>query len=217
MKENITEIYNFLSNEECDFLIQRAQRDLKEMSVLGAGEKPHSDYRVAQGTWIPDGEDCAKDFRKKISEVTNLPAENMESLHIVKYDVGGEYKVHQDFFHPNTDYYDVEVAKGGQRIISVLIYLNDDFKGGETDFPKWGRTIKPEKNKLVIWKNVKDNGELEYDSLHAGLPVIEGTKYIGIIWIRKDIFTNSPVAPKLNPEPEPSIRLDKPSLYEAEL
>jgi prolyl 4-hydroxylase len=186
MKDNITEIKNFLNTEESDIIINRAELDLKKISVLGS--KAHSDYRIAQGTWIPNNEEIAQKIRNQISEITNIPTDNMEQLHIVKYDIGGEYKVHQDFFHPNTDYFDNEISKGGQRKLSALIYLNDNFKGGETDFPKWAKRILPEKNKLVIWKNLKDNGDLEYDSLHAGLPVIEGIKYIAIIWIRQNKF-----------------------------
>ena len=186
MKENITEIKEFLTTEESNFIINRAETDLKIMSVLG--KQAHSDYRIAQGTWIPNHEEVTQKIRNKISEITGMPIDNMEQLHIVKYEVGGEYKIHQDFFHPNTDYYDNEMSKGGQRTLSALIYLNDDFEGGATDFPTWKKTITPEKNKLVIWKNVKDNGELEYDSLHSGLPVTKGVKYIGIIWIIQDKF-----------------------------
>jgi prolyl 4-hydroxylase len=182
----IKEIENFITNEDSEYLIDIADKNLKKMTVLGS--KPDNNYRVADGTWLSDSDEKCKNLRKRISEITNFPVENMEQTHIVKYNVGGEYKVHHDFFHENTDYYQTQVAKGGQRSLSALIYLNDDFEGGETDFPKLKKTIKPKKNKLVIWKNLKDNGELNHDSLHAGLPVTKGTKYICIIWIREKSF-----------------------------
>jgi prolyl 4-hydroxylase len=110
----------------------------------------------------------------------------MEQLHFVHYAVGGEYKVHHDFFHPGTDYYKDSIGRWGQRKKTALIYLNDNFKGGETEFPEVKRTIIPKKNKLVIWDNLKENGELDYASLHAGLPVIEGIKQIVVLWIREN-------------------------------
>lgn len=185
MEENITEIKEFLTNEEVDLIIKRGETSFKTVTTL---DKSHSDYRIAKGTWLSNHEEISQKVRNKISNITKISIDNMENLHIVKYETGGEYKIHCDFFEPNSNYYNNEIAKGGQRTLSALIYLNDDFEGGATHFPRWQKTIIPERNKLVIWKNIKDNGELEYDSLHAGLPVTKGIKYIAIIWIRKNKF-----------------------------
>lgn len=189
--DKIQEIENFITDQESEYLINASEQYLYKMTVLGS--KPQNDYRIADGAWLNDSDPTVKSLREKISKLVNIPAENMEGTHIVKYNVGGQYKVHHDFFHLNTDYYDREIVKGGQRVLTALIYLNDNFEGGETDFPKIQRVIKPKKNKLVVWKNLKDNGELDFDSLHAGLPVIEGTKYICIIWIREQRFGSNRV------------------------
>jgi prolyl 4-hydroxylase len=182
----IQEIENFISDEDSDKLIQISEEKLYKMGVLG--NRPNNNYRVADGAWLNDSDEVVKNLRKKIADIVKLPTNHMEGTHIVRYKEGGEYKVHHDFFHLNTDYHDSQVARGGQRILTALIYLNDNFKGGETEFPKLETVVQPKKNKLVIWKNLKDNGELDYDSLHAGLPVIEGTKYICVIWIREKPF-----------------------------
>jgi prolyl 4-hydroxylase len=123
-----------------------------------------------------------------ISSMINIPIENMEGTHVVKYQIGGEYKGHHDFFHPGEGYYENEIKRGGQRTKTALVYLNDDFTGGETEFPNISRMIKPLKGKLVIWDNMNDAGQLNYDSFHAGLPVISGVKYIAVIWIREGRF-----------------------------
>ena len=112
----------------------------------------------------------------------------MESIHVVKYSVGEEYKDHHDFFHPGEEYYEDEVNRGGQRLKTALVYLNDDFEGGETNFPNLNIKVDPKKGKLVLWDNIKDDGSLDYDSLHAGLPVKSGYKYIAVIWIRENEF-----------------------------
>jgi len=180
----IHNIENFITDEEGSKILEKAGKDLVKLTVLGrnAGDN----HRTAQGTWLDNNETVA--LREKISKIINVPVENFEYLHVVKYEIGGEYKTHHDFFHPNTDYFEDEIKRGGQRTHSALIYLNEDFEGGETDFPKIPYRAIPKKNKLIIWKNVDENNKVEYNSLHAGLPVTKGTKYIGIFWVREGKF-----------------------------
>jgi prolyl 4-hydroxylase len=138
--------------------------------------------------WLREKSDLSDKIKKLVVEKTNLPLENQEAIHIVKYEIGGQYKLHHDFFHPNTDYYESCIKQGGQRAYSCLIYLNDNFTGGETDFPKVNKTVIPELGKLIVWDNLKEDGSLDYDSFHAGLPVIEGQKWICIVWVRENKF-----------------------------
>ena len=78
-----------------------------------------------------------------------------------------------------------EHLDGASRQKTALIYLNVGFKGGETTFPKLNKIIKPEIGKLIVWDNIDDKGNEDSNSLHAGLPVEFGTKYIAVIWIKK--------------------------------
>lgn len=182
----VLEIENFLSDEVCDKLIELSTERMNIAETLG---DEISGYRTAHSCWLEDYDDQSViNFRKQISETTNLPTSNMELTHIVSYDIGGEYKEHHDFFHPTEGYFEEEVSRGGQRTKTALVYLNDDFSGGETNFPNLGIKVKPKKGKLVLWDNLDENGEIDYDSIHAGLPVIEGRKYIAVIWIREKTF-----------------------------
>lgn len=122
-----------------------------------------------------------------IADVTGLPRENQELIHILRYNIGEEYKPHEDFFHPGTDYFSEQIKRGGQRIYSVIIYLNEVEKGGETYFPRVNISVKPETGKVLIWKNVIGN-LLNFNSKHAGLPVIAGEKWIAIKWVRELAF-----------------------------
>jgi len=124
----------------------------------------------------------------RLAKLLNESTEKMELPNFIRYQVGGQYKLHHDFFHPNTDYYEECVRRGGQRKKTALIYLNENFKGGETDFPKLNTRVTPKTGKLVVWDNLDDQGNPLKDSLHAGLPVTEGTKYIVVIWIRERSF-----------------------------
>ena len=183
----IHSIENFISNEENEQVLADANKDFRKMKVLG--KDAPTDYRIAQGTWLFENvSSIAKTLKQRIADLLQVSPKNFEELHIVKYDVGGEYKTHHDFFHANTDYYEEAMKKGGQRMYSALFYLNDDFEGGETDFPNINYKAIPKKNKLIVWRNVNENNEVEYDSLHAGLPVTKGTKYIGIFWVREGSF-----------------------------
>lgn len=181
----IIEYKNTLNIDECSELIEISKPTMLDATTLGEKIK---NYRTAQNTWISDETDLTLKIKKIICEKTGLPIENQERIHIVKYNIGGEYKEHQDFFHLNTNYYEAQMTRGGQRIHSCLFYLNDDFEGGETYFPKIKYTIKPEIGKLVVWDNLNTDGSLNFDSLHAGLPVISNQKWICIVWVREQKF-----------------------------
>ena len=185
---NVQEIDNFLTNSESDLIINIALPMLEKQAVLG--KDAPNDYRVAEGTWLYSSEHkIILYIKNKLSKLIKIPIENMEDMNFVKYNVGGQYKVHHDFFHPNTDYYNESIGSSGQRIFTALIYLNEGFKGGQTEFPKINLKVEPRKNKLVIWRNVALDGSTIDESLHAGLPVEEGVKYIGVIWIREKKFS----------------------------
>lgn len=181
----IQEFKNVLSVDNCNELIQMSKDKLFSTTVFGEQIK---DYRTAEGMWVTEKTELTDKIKNIVSEKTNLPIGNQEPIHIVKYIIGGEYKVHHDFFHPGTDYFQSYIQEGGQRIYSCLFYLNDDFIGGETDFPKMNYIVKPELGKLVIWKNLNEDLSVNYNSLHAGLPIIDGEKWICIIWIRENNF-----------------------------
>ena len=127
-------------------------------------------------------------IREVIAKVTKVPIENQEAMSIIRYNVGGEFKAHHDCFSPAADYYKTVIAQGGQRIKTCLIYLNEDFEGGETDFPNIPYKVKPKTGKLAMFNSIDDNGGIIPQSLHAGLPVTKGVKYLATIWIRERPF-----------------------------
>ena len=137
----LEEFKNFLSQELCNSLIELSLDDLGDTETLG---EQIDDYRLAQGTFLDNNEGVASIISQKVSELLSLPTENFENLHVVKYEVGGEYKTHHDFFHETENYYGEQIDRGGQRTFTTLIYLNDTFLGGETDFPLLSKKIKPE-------------------------------------------------------------------------
>ena len=182
-----------LTVNECEQLINEYSTELRKLDTLGT---PIDNYRTADGTWIYKDTELSLKIQNIIANDSGLPIENQEKIHIVKYEIGGEYKPHHDFFHPNTDYYENTMGTAGQRTHSYLFYLNDNFTGGETEFPHKKIKITPKTGRLLIWRNLKENGELDYDSFHAGLPVESDTKYIAIVWVRENSFLKNTILPK---------------------
>jgi len=162
----IVEYSNFLTTEECQSLISFGESsNLKN----GFTEDKRNGYRKAKTSWL-DENDLVNKIKSEVSKLTRVDLDKQERLHFVRYVQGGEYKEHTD---------------GGFRQKTAMIYLNSGFKGGETIFPKLDRMIKPEIGKLVVWNNIDELGNEDPNSLHAGLPVEFGTKYIAVIWIKK--------------------------------
>jgi prolyl 4-hydroxylase len=181
----VLEYNNAITNDDCQILIDAAQMHLIKAKTLGANI---DGYRIAESTWLSSNRESSKRILNIVSELTKLPVSNMESIQIVKYGIGGQYKLHHDFFHESESYAEDILKNGGNRVKTALIYLNDDFEGGATEFPNLNHTVIPAKGKMVIWDNITINDELDYDSIHTGLPVTSGTKYIAVIFIRKEKF-----------------------------
>jgi prolyl 4-hydroxylase len=181
----VLEYNNAITNEDCQILIDAAQLHLAKAETLG---EPIDGYRVAESTWLNPNRESSQRISNIISELTSLPVDSMECIQIVKYKVGGEYKPHHDFFYESESYSEEILKNGGNRIKTALIYLNDNFEGGATEFPKLNYTVTPAKGKMVVWDNVTVDGDLDEDSLHAGLPVTAGIKYIAVVFIRKEKF-----------------------------
>ncbi len=176
-----------LSEEDCAAIITSAEEKLAPSGLLGTQRE---DYRTSSGAWLgaDDVPEVQQKLRQLVIDITGLPAENQENIQVLRYEPGQEYRQHQDFWHPGTDYYDAQMARGGQRAWSVLVYLNDVPEGGGTRFPNLGIDVLPKTGKVLAWQNTID-GELNYDSMHAGLPVIAGTKWVAVTWVREQPFT----------------------------
>ena len=100
----------------------------------------------------------------------NWPVENGEGLQILNYKVGGEYKPHFDYFPPGDPGSAVHLAKGGQRVSTMVIYLNDVEEAGETTFPDVGLSVTPKKGAAVYFEYCNSQNQVDPLTLHAGAP-----------------------------------------------
>lgn len=180
--------YPYLINKKfCDTIIDIASTRLETAQTVG---EQIEGYRTAEYCWLGDLVDTIPELewiQDFVSKATELPIENQEDIHIVKYNVGGEYKEHHDWFDEDDVEQRTEIGSSGNRTHSFLIYLNNDFEGGETEFNKLSKIIEPELGKGLMWTNKIDGVCLD-ESLHTGLPVTKGEKWILIIWVREKKF-----------------------------
>jgi prolyl 4-hydroxylase len=99
--------------------------------------------------------------------------------------VGQEFKLHTDYFEPGGPDWESNTHIGGQRTWTLMVYLNQPDEGGATRFKRIGKVIQPETGKLLAWHNLDADGRPNYETLHAGLKVYRGTKYIITKWYRE--------------------------------
>jgi prolyl 4-hydroxylase len=123
-----------------------------------------------------------------ISRVSGMPVLNGEFLQILRYRQGEEFRPHVDYFNESGAGAYQSLADGGQRTQTVLMYLNDDYSGGSTCFPKLKLDIKGRRGDLLHFHNLGADGLGHRDSLHAGMPVLAGEKWLLSQWIRSESY-----------------------------
>jgi prolyl 4-hydroxylase len=125
---------------------------------------------------------------KRVSNTTGIPEENGESIQLLHYTTGAEYKPHHDFFDPNTIAGKEYLKTGGQRFATFIMYLNTPDQGGETVFPILNIKIKARKGDALLFYNCDPNANVDKLTLHGGSPVIAGEKWIATRWLRLGKF-----------------------------
>lgn len=196
-KPVIAVLDDLLSAAECDELIGLSVVKIKRSTVVDplTGEHKVIDDRDSFGTFFSINEnDLIARLDRRIAEVMCWPVENGEGLQILNYKVGGEYKPHFDYFPPQDAGSRRHLANGGQRVSTMVIYLNDVEEGGETTFPSLNLSILPRKGSAVYFEYCDSRGQVDPLTLHAGAPVVAGEKWIATKWMRQSRYGN-PAAP----------------------
>jgi prolyl 4-hydroxylase len=122
--------------------------------------------------------------RARIARAAGLGFDALEPTEVLHYSAGERYKPHFDFFHPSLPNYAEEMRVKGQRIKTCLVYLNDGYEGGETEFPRLGIKFRGKPGEALIFNNVLADGAGDPDTLHAGLPPTSGEKWLLSQWMR---------------------------------
>ena len=174
---------DFLDPETCAALIARIDERRRPSQIA-------DDIGVAN---FRTSETCDLDWRDprvgavdgKIAALLGLPLDASEPLQGQRYAPGEEFRPHTDTFEPGRFDYFVHTAQRGQRTWTAMIYLNLPEEGGATRFKAIGQTVQPERGKLLAWNNLLPDGGPNPATLHQGMKVRRGTKYILTKWFRE--------------------------------
>jgi prolyl 4-hydroxylase len=187
---NIVVIGNFLSDEECDGLIEGAKPRLARsltVETKTGGEELNAD-RTSNGMFYARAEnELIARIERRLAQLTRWPVENGEGLQILHYHPGAEYKPHYDYFDPAEPGTPTILKRGGQRVATIIMYLHEPEAGGGTVFPDVKLTVAPKRGNAVFFSYNRAHPASK--SLHGGEPVVHGQKWIATKWLREGKFT----------------------------
>jgi len=180
---------DLLSEAECAELIELARKRLvrSETVEVQTGSSTVNEARTSDGMFFDPGEFpvCAR-IEKRIAALLGWPLENGEGLQILRYRPGAEYKPHYDYFDPAEPGTPTILKRGGQRVASLVCYLNTPDAGGATVFPDAGLDVAPVRGNAVFFSY--DRPDPSTRTLHGGAPVTSGEKWVATKWMREGRF-----------------------------
>ncbi len=183
---------SFMTEAECRYLIAAGEPALQPSVVADPATGrmvPHPVRSSDAAMFGVYAEDLVINaLNRRIAALSGTRLDQGEPLQLLRYRPGGEYKPHMDALP----------AEPNQRVLTVLVYLSDDYEGGETAFPKTGLSFRGLTGDALLFRNASADGRPDPLSLHAGLPVTKGAKYLASRWIRSGKFTYPPPPPLVN-------------------
>lgn len=177
----------FLSPATCTWIMDRARPSLEEARVKDAERGGVSTDAIRTNTGmgfsVLDTDLVIQLAHARIATAIGVPVMHQEPTNILHYAPGQEYKPHFDFIDPGVAHFARELQQLGQRTVTFLIYLNDDYEGGATTFPRLDWSFKGKAGDALAFWNVTD-GRPDPRTLHAGTPTSAGVKWLFSKWVR---------------------------------
>jgi len=176
-------IRRFLDAATCTAMIERIDARRRPSTI--ADNTGIANFRTSETCDLDSVDPDVADVERRIADLLGLPLELGEPLQGQRYAPGQEFRAHTDTFNPGGYDFLVHTECGGQRSWTAMIYLNEPEDGGATRFKTIGKTIQPEVGKLLTWNNLLPDGSPNPATLHQGMRVRAGTKYILTKWFRQ--------------------------------
>jgi prolyl 4-hydroxylase len=178
-----------LSDEECDGLVAEARPRMARSETVdnATGGSEVNSARTSDGMFFERGESPLIDrIERRIATLVNWPLVNGEGLQVLHYRPGAEYKPHHDYFDPEQAGTATILRRGGQRVGTLVMYLNTPERGGGTTFPDVALEVAPIKGNAVFFSY--DRPHAVTRTLHGGAPVLAGEKWVATKWLREREF-----------------------------
>lgn len=185
-KVDVAQIYyhpDFLDAATCAKLVAIIDSNRRRSTVLA--EETIQEYRTSESCDMDRWSSDVRPTDEAIANLLGLDPVHGETMQGQRYAVGQHFRAHHDFFNETQAYWSRMIDNGGQRTWTAMIYLNDVAEGGATWFPNAGIRVAPRRGLLLAWNNMKPDGSHNMDTLHEGMPVTAGTKYIVTKWFRE--------------------------------
>jgi prolyl 4-hydroxylase len=179
-----------LSADECAHIIALARPLLKRSQVSGASGGKFSDGRTSERAWLKHAVDpVVHAAATRIADAVGLPLAHAESLQVIHYEPGQEYRPHFDAYDLGTDKGRRYCERGGQRIVTALAYLSAALAGGTTGFPRLGLEVEPQPGRVLVFHNCHPGTNVcDPRTYHQGKPPLRGDKWAFNLWFHESPY-----------------------------
>ncbi len=181
---------SFFSVEECAWLMNQAHPHMRRSEVISLvkdGNFQESGVRTSQSMFYSDStvDAVVRLLERRMCAAVSHSMPSSEPVSVLFYGQGQEYRPHFDYFDPTLASSEDLMAQGGQRLKTIIVYLNNVEKGGATSFPHLGVEVNAKIGHAVRFDNCDQDGKPYPSSLHAGTPVMAGEKWLAVKWMRE--------------------------------
>ena len=180
---------DFLTAEECTGLIERIEARRRPSTIADANGD--TAFRTSETCDLDTADPFVAAIDEKLAAFAGIDPAFGEPIQGQRYAVGQEFKTHTDYFDPAGLDFVRYCSLSGNRTWTLMVYLNQPSAGGATRFVKIGKMVQPESGKLLAWNNRLETGRCNDSSLHHGMKVRSGVKYIITKWYREKIWVES--------------------------
>ena len=173
----------FLRPELCAQLIELIDLDRRPSTIAD----PNGDhyFRTSETCDLDAAQPAVQDLEARLFALNSIDPAYGEPVQGQRYETGQEFKAHTDYFEPGGQDFTRYCSVSGQRTWTFMIYLNDVEAGGATRFKVVDKLVRPETGKLLCWNNHRPDGTLNAATLHHGMKVRKGVKYVITKWYRE--------------------------------
>ncbi|MFC4295045.1 prolyl hydroxylase family protein [Novosphingobium tardum] len=185
-------VRNFLDQAACAELIALIEADRRPSTIADANGDAY--FRTSETCDLSHDIPIVGAVDDRLSALAGIPTQFGEPLQGQRYAEGQEFKSHTDYFEPHGADYERYCSVAGQRTWTFMVYLNAPEAGGATRFKVIDKTIQPEPGKLVCWNNRRPDLSVNPATLHHGMKVRRGVKYVITKWFRERPWGWEPTA-----------------------
>ncbi|WP_245600245.1 prolyl hydroxylase family protein [Sphingomonas jaspsi] len=150
-----------------------------------ADDQGEEGFRTSETCDLDPGHPLVAALQLSLAQIVGAELSQAEPAQGQRYTPGQEFRPHTDTFNPGSADYFLHCADAGQRTWTAMLYLNEPDEGGATRFKTIGKTVRPETGKLLLWNNLLPDGMPNNATLHQGMKVRKGVKYIVTQWFRE--------------------------------